>query len=141
MAKRLLISDAIQVWVDKINDVFDLQAVDGAFQNNDETWDNTTFVLSGGKIRSGTTLADISGASLTLPVSTVSIVGVDTESNVLAHYPDGSVPETYFIPMYVVQTNTTVITSAEDARTWAYDTQIDYAAIDDNALAYAIALG
>lgn len=120
MAERLNIKDSVAVWIEKINAVFDLQNVDGAFVNNDTRWENTTFTLSGGKVRSGTNILDVPGASLTLPVASVSVVGANVSSGLLEDYLDGNTPVSDFIPLFVVTTNNERIISAEDVRTWAY---------------------
>lgn len=117
MAERLNIKDSIQQWVDKINAVFDLQNVDGSFVNQDSSWDDTVFTLSGGKIRTGTQTVDIQSDSLTLPTAEVSIVGVDTSNEELAHFLESDVPGSGFIPLYVVTANNERIVDVEDVRT------------------------
>lgn len=121
MAARLNIKDTVQQWTDKINNLMDLQNVDGAFINSETSWVDTEFTLTGGKVRSGSNILDVAGASLTLPVAEVSIVGINTVSSALEDYLDTNVPATDFIPLYIITTNNERITDAEDARTWAYE--------------------
>lgn len=119
MSKRLSVKDGVQEWITKINTVFDLQNVDGSFTNSQTSWDDTTFILSGGKIRAGTNILDVSGGYIVLPTASVSVVGVTVSTGALSSYLDNDIPESDFIPLYIVTTNNERVVSAEDVRTWA----------------------
>lgn len=121
MAARLNIKDSVAVWIEKINAVLDLQNVDGAFVNSDTHWENTTFTLSGGKVRSGTRVLTVPDSELMLPTASELVVGVDLLSTSLTYHPSDSLPATDFIPLYVIQTNNERIVSVDDVRTWAYE--------------------
>jgi len=129
MAKRLTIKDSVTQWIDKLNKIINMNTVDGSFHCEQDQFDSTDITISGGVISVGTATYDVAGGTLTIPINNTYVVGVDTTTNSLAYYQQQNVPQSQFIPLYVVETNNLTITSIKDVRTFAKTSDGVYATI------------
>lgn len=120
MSKTLETNDTFNNWRTKINNLI-TGTVAGSFDYDENSTTGLDFVVTEGRIRTGSESVNISGDTVTIPASQTSIVVLYTDPNQTEFrvYEQGSVPQSFVIPLFEIVTNTSTITSITDLRTWA----------------------
>lgn len=125
MATTLLDSDSLRVWKNKLNGLIDQVNAGSAssFDGFNASIDANPFKLdvTAGKVRHDKEIVTLAAVELTIAANTTVVVGIRKipfQTMTIAQYALASVPESYFVPLYQVETNGSGITTITDLRTY-----------------------
>jgi len=120
MIKLLKIKDSIQEWVDKVNNIINLNNVDGSFsiRNENVTYTNTEVNVSGGYIRVGYITKTVPDKQLILPTDSILIIGIDSDDLSIKYNHENNPIANITTELYRVKTNNVRITEVVELRTW-----------------------
>lgn len=123
MAKQLTSKDSIRDWIRKVNAIVNLKTVDGTFalKIDEEVLDPITVNIGEGRIRVASDSVYIPAKTITLDPASTYRVGVNTLTSEIAKFKLGTVPNTGFIPVWEMQTNSVSVSKVLDLRTWAQE--------------------
>lgn len=118
MTSRLNITDTIQQWVDKVNNILGLGHVDGWFTLTEDSVTANKVAVTGGQARNGTDIFEVADVEFTLPFDDEYYIGVNLSTEVLEYYTVATLPASNFIPVWYVEVTLTAISVTTDLRTW-----------------------
>jgi hypothetical protein len=123
-AQRWSLEDTFEHWLEKYNSFLDIAGNEINFRYLDTETVGLTVEFGPGQIRNGSTVEDLTGATLTFPADSSLVVGVYKVPNDVVDVPSeiavyalGDVPEDFFVPLYAFVTGPTGITTSKDLRT------------------------